>query len=300
MFSFKSQRQCIKCESKLALHSFPKKHINEWCLLLGIPLENYNTNMRICIEHFDSSFISDKCSNKLKFGAKPIPVNSVLTEAHTYEKQGSKRCCVPCCHSTNLDTVSLFRFPKDSNRREDWIERCRISENTASKKELHICGKHFEPRFFKSPKLLSNTAEPTMFLDDYNHVAESIETEQEVSVIAVKKLVTQGTISSFQKCSVPFCVPSSRKVTYSFPEDSFYSKIWSNLCGLNNDDIVDIETKSLFICQEHFKPDCFNVNGLLNSNALPTIFPIPSMLVLEECPIVDKGNVALFHITNSS
>lgn len=168
--------QCILCganKKTALLHHFPGKYISEWCSILKIPLKDYDSRMRICIEHFDSSFIGNGFSRRtLKIGAKPIPVGAATTSV--YKKPASKICCIRSCVSTNLDKVSLFRFPNDHVRKQVWMKKSHI-ETSSTKKEYFICGKHFEPRFFTNSKLVSKYAEPTMLLDNFKNPLNSFD-----------------------------------------------------------------------------------------------------------------------------
>lgn len=298
MLRFQSRNKCILCPSKENLHFFPKESVSEGCELLNI--YDYSPKMRICSSHFDKSFVANK---KLRLGAKPNG------NTETFKRKGSRKCCVRSCGKSTGDSVSLFHFPEDE-RKTTWEN---LTSTLGCGKQLYICETHFEKRFFLRPDRLSRNALPTLLLTNLQneHQAQESEAQMDCSETAVdlspqlkfvdtkvssvpfctqdsswNELYTAETAIDLSPqlkfvdtkvCCVPFCTQdSSWNELYAFPKDPHHLKMWCNLCGLS------FEKDERFICKGHFKLDCITSQGQgLKANAMPTIFPIPSVIQVD-------------------
>lgn len=245
----KSNLKCVCCENRENLHKFPQESVVKWCNSLNIPIEEYDARMRICKKHFSPETCGKR---KLKFGAIPqIELFESATEIPKLlpvQKKGySKRCNVSGCNSTSNDKISLFKFPIDAQRRNEWICATRIPETKTRNKCLYACQKHFATLSFDSKGRLKHTAVPNILKDSISSSNQS------------------------RLCSVLYCNNSS-KTLFPFPsnEDLFRREMWKNLCG------ITIEEQSLYACEVHFKEDCFKENRQLRTASIPTIFSIPS------------------------
>uniref|UniRef100_A0A3B5QYQ2 THAP domain containing 12a n=1 Tax=Xiphophorus maculatus TaxID=8083 RepID=A0A3B5QYQ2_XIPMA len=80
-------------------------------------------------------------------------------------------CVVPDCPSGISDFQALFRFPRDPNRLQKWVEQCQrddLKEKSAEQlyKYYRLCGKHFEASAFDSDapgSVLKADAVPSVF-----------------------------------------------------------------------------------------------------------------------------------------
>ncbi|XP_022182608.1 52 kDa repressor of the inhibitor of the protein kinase-like [Myzus persicae] len=81
----------------------------------------------------------------------------------------SFKCIVKSCGEmkTQKESVSFFSFPKDPARCEIWLERCKLPADILSKKNIKLCGKHFEKNMFLNflENRLKPDAIPTLFPD---------------------------------------------------------------------------------------------------------------------------------------
>lgn len=81
-------------------------------------------------------------------------------------------CAVTNCTGGKSDSQPLFRFPLDSERCKQWLEKCQrqdLIDKPAEQlyKYVRICGKHFEPTSIdsevQSGVVLKDDAVPTVF-----------------------------------------------------------------------------------------------------------------------------------------
>ncbi|CAL9685940.1 unnamed protein product [Knipowitschia caucasica] len=76
-------------------------------------------------------------------------------------------CAVPDCTGGKSDSQPLFRFPLDSERCQQWVEKCQREDLLQKPAEQlykyeRICGKHFEPSVLENV-VLKDDAIPTIF-----------------------------------------------------------------------------------------------------------------------------------------
>ncbi|XP_046821557.1 zinc finger protein 717-like [Vespa crabro] len=78
-------------------------------------------------------------------------------------------CKVRGCLSdqnTKIDgrEISLFAFPEDDTRRQQWIKNCRLVLNSCDGNDsLYVCELHFEKNYFTASNELKTNAIPTIF-----------------------------------------------------------------------------------------------------------------------------------------
>ncbi|XP_043600869.1 GDNF-inducible zinc finger protein 1 isoform X1 [Bombus pyrosoma] len=67
--------------------------------------------------------------------------------------------------NTKIDgkDISLFCFPQETDRRNEWFKNCQLNENTESDKMLYLCELHFDKTCFTDSMELIPNAVPTIF-----------------------------------------------------------------------------------------------------------------------------------------
>ncbi|XP_043519938.1 zinc finger protein Xfin-like isoform X2 [Frieseomelitta varia] len=90
--------------------------------------------------------------------------------------------------STKIDgkDISLFCFPKEADRRNEWIKNCQISENIENDKPFYLCELHFDKSCFTDSKELIPNAAPTIF----NKVEENQRKRKAEDVLQTESLAT--------------------------------------------------------------------------------------------------------------
>lgn len=88
------------------------------------------------------------------------------------KRKSGKRCVVMFCQNTNLDGVSLHKFPRNVKTREKWDKFVRSKRQNWTPGSGHICSDHFKQddfhdymknkEGFSSKLVLKNMAIPTI------------------------------------------------------------------------------------------------------------------------------------------
>ncbi|XP_050062132.1 uncharacterized protein LOC114128760 isoform X1 [Aphis gossypii] len=184
---------CIKPKYKqfrpyVSFHSFPKCPIQKqvWMNICNITNQVDLTKCKICSFHFQLDCFKDHTDKRI---LKPdaIPTYFVkryirkqylqLATEHDYSKLANlNNSCILCVKSMIKfklgSKITLHKFPTCPERRQDWINRCQLTNQEVLPKHK-LCSLHFEPTCFKSSekkRILYQNAVPTIFeVGRYNY-----------------------------------------------------------------------------------------------------------------------------------
>lgn len=130
--------------------------------------------------------------------------------------------------STKIDgkDISLFCFPKEADRRNEWIKNCQISENIEDDKPFYLCELHFDKSCFTDSKELIPNATPTIF----NKVEENQRKRKAEDMLQTESLTTPVKQKRLDSDSHSLVVPLQSPCT----------QLVENVDKINEEDKMDI------------------------------------------------------------
>ncbi|XP_022181412.1 uncharacterized protein LOC111041446 [Myzus persicae] len=177
--------------------------------------------------------------------------------------------CVKPALKYTKSRVSLHKFPVCPNKRQIWLNRCRLTDEQILPHHK-ICSLHFKRSCFKPGTMrrkLYRDAEPTIFKKGHAKITNTPLKNLEVKTGKLTK-PSQSCIL----CEKPVPeYPILMKSFHRFPVHPKKRQIWLNHCGLTNEEVLPNHK----ICSLHFKQSCFKSGAMrsrLSSDAEPTIF----------------------------
>ncbi|RZF35215.1 hypothetical protein LSTR_LSTR014009 [Laodelphax striatellus] len=140
--------------------------LNKHCVFEAYWTPNkYNT---ICSEHFIGGKKSDAMNSPSYVPTIfPSPTPKGKRKLDRVLKQRTVGCVAPKCSNNISKGYRLFRFPRDSARREIWIQNCRL-DNWKPTSTSRLCEAHFESSEWEANRIdggmnLKPNAIPTIF-----------------------------------------------------------------------------------------------------------------------------------------